>query len=184
MIILFTDFGRRGPYTGQMTAVLRRAAPQVDVIDLFADAPSRDPKAAAYVLAAYAPEFPPGVVFLCVVDPGVGGERVPAIVHADGRWFVGPENGLFELVLRRAVEPPRWWQITWRPEHLSASFHGRDLFAPVAAHLARSGVPMGEEQPVDAVRRADWPDDLREVVYVDGYGNIMTGVRAATVPAA
>ena len=102
MIALFTDFGLHGPYTGQMKAVLHQMAPGVPVIDLFADAPAGNPKAAAYLLAAYAAWFPTGTIFLCVVDPGVGGERPPLIIEADERWYVGPGNGLFELVQRRA----------------------------------------------------------------------------------
>lgn len=183
MIVLFTDFGLAGPYVGQMKAVLRREAPQVDVIDLFADAPAHDPKAAAYLLSAYATEFPADTVFLCVVDPGVGGVRRPAVVQADGRWYVGPDNGLFEMVIRRAEGPARWWHITWRPPRLSATFHGRDLFAPVAAQIARNQAPSGREHPIDDIRRRDWPDDLAAVVYVDAFGNAMTGVRAATVAA-
>jgi S-adenosylmethionine hydrolase len=85
MIALFTDFGLLGPYTGQMKAVLCVAAPDAAVIDLFADAPAGDPKASAYLLAAYAAWFPAGTVFLCVVDPGVGGTRPAVIVEADGR---------------------------------------------------------------------------------------------------
>ncbi|MGF1641168.1 MAG: S-adenosyl-l-methionine hydroxide adenosyltransferase family protein [Rhodospirillales bacterium] len=182
MIVLFTDFGLAGPYTGQVKAVLYRAAPDVPVVDLFADAPTRDPRAAAYLLAAYAGEFPPGTVFLAVVDPGVGSARRAAVVLADDRWYVGPDNGLFELVVRRAAAPPRWWPVTRRPSRLSPTFHGRDLFAPVAAGLACGGTPDEREQPIDAVRRADWPDDLAEIVYVDVFGNAMTGVRAAVVP--
>ena len=102
MIVLFTDFGLAGPYTGQMKAVLRNEAPQTEIIDLFADAPAGNPRAGAYLLAAYAAWFPPGTIFLCVVDPGVGGQRAPLMIEADRRWYVGPENGLFELVLRRA----------------------------------------------------------------------------------
>jgi S-adenosylmethionine hydrolase len=119
MIALFTDFGLLGPYTGQMKAVLSLAAPEVAVIDLFADAPAGHPKASAYLLAAYAAWFPAGTVFLCVVDPGVGGTRPAVIVEADGRWYVGPGNGLFELVLRRASMARRW-DIEWKPERLSA----------------------------------------------------------------
>ena len=184
MIVLFTDFGLTGPYTGQVKAVLRREAPQVEIIDLFADAPTHDPKAAAYLLAAYAEEFPPGSVFLSVVDPGVGGLRMAITVLADGRWYVGPENGLFELVVRRSREKPRWWHVTWRPERLSPTFHGRDLFAPVAARIAKDGSPWGQEHPIDEIRRLEWPDDLPEIVYVDVFGNAMTGVRASTVPEA
>jgi S-adenosyl-L-methionine hydrolase (adenosine-forming) len=181
MIVLFTDFGLAGPYSGQVKAVLARAASSVPVIDLFADAPSRQPKAAAYLLAAYAPWFPPGAVFLCVVDPGVGGRRAALALEADGRWYVGPDNGLFELVRRRS-NAARVFEITERPAQLSASFHGRDLFAPVAARLARGDLPQMIEREPSFGRHPDWPDDLAEIVYIDHYGNAMTGLRASTVP--
>lgn len=181
MIALFTDFGLTGPYTGQVKAVLHREAPAVPVVDLFADAPSRRPKPAAYLLAAYAVWFPVGTVVLAVVDPGVGGSRRAIAVEADGRWYVGPDNGLFELVLRRAAAH-REYEIAWRPPRLSASFHGRDLFAPVAAVLARGAPPQGVLRPAQPVRHPDWSDELSEIVYVDGYGNALTGCRAALLP--
>src|SRR5690348_11298962 len=94
MIVLFTDFGLEGPYTGQMKAVLRREAPQSEIIDLFADAPAGNPRASAYLLAAYVEWFPPGTIFLCVVDPGVGGPRAPLMIEADRRWYVvAPRTG-------------------------------------------------------------------------------------------
>ncbi len=180
MIVLFTDFGLEGPYTGQMKAVLRREAPASDIIDLFADAPAGDAKAGAYLLAAYAAWFPAGAIFLCVVDPGVGGARAPLIVEADGRRYVGPDNGLFEIMLRRAASAQAK-AIAWRPEQLSASFHGRDLFAPAAAALAQ-GTPLATRHHA-ALRHADWPDDLAEIVYIDHYGNALTGLRAKALPA-
>jgi S-adenosylmethionine hydrolase len=182
MIVLFTDFGLHGPYTGQMKAVLHRMAPGIPVVDLFADAPVGNPRASAYLLAAYAGWFPAGTAFLAVVDPGVGGDRPSLIVEADGRRFVGPGNGLFELVLRRAADARRW-DIDWQPEQLSASFHGRDLFAPVAAMLARGDPPPGRSRADDTDRRPDWPDDLAGIVYVDHFGNAMTGLRAGAMPA-
>ena len=181
MIVLFTDFGLAGPYTGQMKAVLRREAPQTEIIDLFADAPAGNPRAGAYLLAAYAEWFPPGTIFLCVVDPGVGGKRAPLMIEADRRWFVGPENGLFELILRRA-QNAHCYEITWQPPKLSASFHGRDLFAPVAAMLARAERPPARARMAN--RYSDWPDELSEIVYIDHYGNAMTGLRASAVPKA
>jgi S-adenosylmethionine hydrolase len=102
MIALFTDFGLHGPYTGQVKAVVYEMAPGVPVIDLFADAPVGNPKASAYLLGAYAAWFSERTVFLCVVDPGVGGARPAIVLEADGRWYVGPGNGLFELIQRRA----------------------------------------------------------------------------------
>jgi S-adenosyl-L-methionine hydrolase (adenosine-forming) len=181
LIVLFTDFGLHGPYTGQMKAVLHQMAPGIPVVDLFADAPVGNPKPSAYLLAAYAVWFAAGTVFLCVVDPGVGGTRPAIILKADGRWYVGPGNGLFELVQRRAGKT-RSWDIDWKPERLSASFHGRDLFAPVAAMLARGEPPPGRPRKDGPDRREDWPDDLSEIVYVDQFGNAMTGLRAAMLP--
>jgi S-adenosyl-L-methionine hydrolase (adenosine-forming) len=180
MIVLFTDFGDVGPYVGQVKAVLERDAPGIPVIDLLHDAPMFQARASSYLLASLIDVFPPNVVFVCVVDPGVGGSRAPAIVRADGRQFVGPDNGLFEIVMRRANERS-FRRITWQPETLSASFHGRDLFAPVAAKLARGENVPSENRPEQEARRPHWPDDLKEVIYLDTFGNAMTGVRAKTV---
>ena len=182
MIVLFTDFGLEGPYTGQVKAVLYRAAPGVPIVELFADAPAGQPKPAAYLLAAYGLWFPPGTVLFAVIDPGVGSKRGALIVEAEGRWYVGPDNGLFELVIRRAVST-RIWEIRWRPEELSASFHGRDLFAPVAAQVARGELPSHMPRAAHTGRHVDWPDDLPEIVYIDRYGNAMTGLRAPLLPA-
>jgi Uncharacterized conserved protein len=182
MICLVTDFGLAGPYVGQMKVVLSREAPDIGVIDLLADAPAFDPRASAYLLAAYVDVFPAGSIFLCVVDPGVGSRRLPCVVRADRRWFVGPDNGLFELIMRRA-RTTRAWRIDWQPHRLSSTFHGRDLFAPVAARLARGAPPPGCPIDVDDLRHPNWPDDLAQVVYIDGYGNAITGLRAAALPA-
>ncbi|MGE0373096.1 MAG: S-adenosyl-l-methionine hydroxide adenosyltransferase family protein [Gammaproteobacteria bacterium] len=180
MIVLFTDFGPAGPYVGQMKAVLHGIAPGETVIDLLSDAPACDPRAAAYLLAAYAGDFPAGAVFLCVVDPGVGGPRAAVALRADGRWFVGPDNGLFNVVAMRACEL-EWRDIAWRPERLSATFHGRDLFAPVAARIARGELPPGE--PGDAAQRVDrgWAQDYARIIYVDHFGNALTGIRAGGI---
>ena len=193
MIVLFTDFGPGGPYTGQMKAVLARAAPGIPVIDLADDLPACEPEPAAYLLAACAPAFPPGAVFLCVVDPGVGSERAPLALSAGGHWYVGPDNGLLAIAARRAGDASRagetlragdarWFRITWRPPSLSASFHGRDLFAPVAAMLARGEPVPGTPLDAAATVGAGWPDDRAAIVYVDPYGNAMTGLRAAGLP--
>lgn len=184
MIVLFTDFGLSGPYVGQVKAVLYRLAPAVPVVDLFADAPTHDPRASAYLLASFRDEFPVGTVFECVVDPGVGSARAALAVEADGRWFVGPDNGLFEPILRRAK---RWagWALAPGDGRMTATFHGRDLFAPAAARLALGmAAPALGATPIIPQRYPDWPDDLAEVVYVDHFGNLTTGLRAAMVPKA
>jgi S-adenosylmethionine hydrolase len=176
MIVLFTDFGLSGPYVGQMRAVLALQAPGVPVIDLFHDVPSYDIRAGAYLLPACARDLPPGTVVIGVVDPGVGGSRRPVMVRADHRWYVGPDNGLFRLVARRA-RTVETCEILWRPGRLSASFHGRDLFAPVAAMLAR-GVRPDHAAIELATPQPDWPDDLAQVLYIDRFGNAITGLRA------
>jgi hypothetical protein len=181
MIALFTDYGLDGPYIGQIHAVLATRAPGVPVIDLFQNVPSYDIRSAAYLLPAYIAPFPGETIFLCIVDPGVGGARRPVVVTADGRRFVGPDNGLFEMVCRRARRVTVQ-EVLWRPEALSVSFHGRDLFAPVAAMLARGGLP--ESRVAEKLASADeaWPEDLAQVIYIDKYGNLVTGYRAQRVP--
>lgn len=187
MIALFTDFGVGSPYAGQMHAALESHAPGVARIDLCHDLPPFEPKSAAYLLDAVAKSFPANTVFLAVVDPGVGGERLPIIVRAGRHWFVGPENGLFEIVARRA-DTQTAWTIDWRPSgEMSATFHGRDLFAPIAARLALGLQPGDVPNQFTALkqenhRRQNWPDDLSQIIYIDRYGNAMTGFRAAPVP--
>ena len=180
MIVLYTDFGATGPYVGQVKAVLARQAPGVPVIDLLHDAPAYNARAAAYLLAALATEFPGSSVLLCVVDPGVGTQRRPLVARLDGRWFVGPDNGLFNVVAQRASDR-QWWEIDLKPERLSATFHGRDLFAPVAARLALGMEVPGQPCAPPALDPVQWPADLAEVIYVDGYGNAATGLRAAGI---
>jgi S-adenosylmethionine hydrolase len=175
MILLFTDFGAEGPYLGQMEAVLRCQAPGVDVINLLSNAPAGDPRRSAYLLAALCRCFPPESIFLAVVDPGVGGGRLPVVLQADGRWFVGPDNGLFNVVAVQSSES-EWRLIDWRPDRLSASFHGRDLFAPVAARIARGDWTWGSARP-GVPDLSAWPADSPEIIYFDHYGNAITGVR-------
>ncbi len=180
MIVLFTDFGFTGPYLGQMKARIWQLLPQIPIIDLFADAPVHNIKASAYLLATYTADFPEDTVIISVVDPGVGSaSREPVIVNADGRWFVGPDNGLFNVISERASCFSAW-HVKWRPEKLSASFHGRDLFAPLAVQLARGNLPVESSlEPVDIEK---WPDELYEIIYIDYFGNLITGIRACSVP--
>ena len=177
MILLFTDFGAAGPYVGQMRAVLSRAVPDVPAVELMSDAPAFDAKASAYLLAAFAQLMMPGDVCVAVVDPGVGGTRDALVLKADGCWFVGPDNGLLAITARHAKEV-RWWRIDWRPKTLSASFHGRDLFAPVASRLVKGEKLPGELLEDGATGGGDWPDDLAVLSYLDHFGNDMTGLRA------
>jgi S-adenosylmethionine hydrolase len=185
MIALFTDFGVKGPYLGQVQIVLQQQAPDIPVVNLIADAPQFSPHASAHLLAALGQRLPLGTVVFAVVDPGVGSrEREPIIVFADSRWYVGPGNGLLDVVMGRATSATLW-RIIWQPSSLSATFHGRDLFAPIVAKLAQGEKPYGKEalgEQWDEALIAEDPGDLEEIIYIDGYGNAMTGVRAATKP--
>ncbi len=180
MIATFTDFGAQGPYLGQVRRVLAQQAPDVPVVDVFVDLPAFDPRAAAYLLPAYSVGLAAGDICLCVVDPGVGTSRRALMVQADDRWYVGPDNGLLSQVVRRAARVAAF-SIDWRPEALSDSFHARDLFAPVCAMLAKGRRPRASALDRRSLDRPEWPDDLAEIVYIDPYGNAISGLRATAV---
>lgn len=176
MLVLFTDYGWTDPYVGQVKAVLARLAPGVPIIDLMHDVPAFNAHAGAQLLDALVAPFPPGSVVLTVVDPGVGAPRETLVAEADGRWYVGPDNGLISIVATRAATA-RYWRIHWRPERLSDTFHGRDLFAPVAAAVARGPFPAHMLTPVDAPTVQFDPSDLPRIIHIDHYGNAWTGIR-------
>ncbi len=178
MLVLFTDYGWHGPYVGQVKAVLHQGAPGVPVIDLLHTAPDFNAHAGAQLLSALAGAFPAGAVFFCVVDPGVGGTREAVAVEADSRWFVGPDNGLLSIVAGRA-DQSRIWRIAWRPDFLSDTFHGRDLFAPVAARLAADGLPGDWLTPVPGLNVQFDIADLARIIFIDHYGNAWTGLRGS-----
>ena len=177
-ILLFTDFGSGDIYVGQVKAVLERLAPGIVVIDLLHDAPAFNVRASAHLLAALSERFAEGSVFLTVVDPGVGGARGAVVVQADDRFYVGPDNGLLSVVAARARKSD-CRRVLWRPPQLSASFHGRDLFAPVAAKLAaQGGLPDGWLAHGGGLKLEFGGGDLPEIIYIDHYGNAHTGLRA------
>lgn len=146
------------------------------VIDALHEAPAFSIEPAAHLLFSVASEYPAGSVFLAVVDPGVGGRRDAIVVQADGRRFVGPDNGLLSVLWARS-RSRKCWRIAWRPARLTSSFHGRDLFAPVAAALATRRIPRTwlarKKEP--EVRLGG--DDLARIIYIDHYGNAVTGLR-------
>ena len=183
MIYLYTDFGSSDLYLGQLKAVLHRQAPGVPLVDLCHELASYDVLHAAHLLAALAGRLDENeAVLLAVVDPGVGSSRRPVVVQADGLWLVGPDNGLLAVVMARARQS-RCWEIVWRPETLSRSFHGRDLFAPIVAMLATGTVPAGALKELTALQPCAVMGELAEIVYVDHYGNALSGLRAASLPA-
>jgi S-adenosylmethionine hydrolase len=177
MIYLFTDFGYQGPYVGEMQALLQRRLTHQQTTNLMHDAPRFNPRASAYLLAALSQQFEYGDICLAVVDPGVGHpDRKPIWLEVDGINFVGPDNGLLSVIARRGKEVQAH-EVTWRPEKLSTSFHGRDLFAPVTVKVALRERIDSEPYTVNEMVGADWPVDLDEVIYIDHFGNAITGLR-------
>lgn len=180
MFFLYTDYGLQGFYIGELARVLLCRAPAAHVINLMADAPAFAPQAAGHLLHALAARLPEDSIVVAVVDPGVGSSRDGIVVRADGRWYVAPDNGLLGPLLARTTQPQAW-RITWRPPDLSASFHGRDLFAPIAGALYngdRSGLATVSPTALVGSNEAG---DLPQVIYCDGFGNLMTGLRASQV---
>lgn len=181
-IALFTDFGVQSLYLAEVEAVVRQLAPSVHVYTLVADAPRCDPLRSGYLLAAISHRLPAQTIVIGVVDPGVGtDQRLPIVLESGGRMYVGPGNALFSQVSQEGPVQ-HLWEIVWNPDRLSTTFHGRDLFAPIAAQLA-----TGTLSP-DALRLADHeliatPRDLWEIIYIDHFGNVITGIRGPTVNA-
>lgn len=182
-VCFLTDFGLQDDFVGTCHGVIKRIAPEAQIIDVTHGIPPQAILQGALVLASTLPYMPPGV-HLAVVDPGVGGaRRALALRDREGRFFVGPDNGLLVPAVERAGigEAHELANPAYALETISRTFHGRDLFAPAAAHLA-NGVPLGELGPPiheDALVRLDIPeatigDDTIEAtaLYVDSFGNV------------
>ena len=190
VITLLTDFGTRDAYVAAMKGVILSMNRDVTIVDISHEVAAQDVVEGAWVLASAFRYFPPGTVHLAVVDPGVGGER-RAIAAEAGEWrFAGPDNGVLTWALEcagdvRAVELTNAKYV--RPD-VSATFHGRDVFAPVAAHLA-AGVPLDDLGPrVDDLARLPVAQPrvkgdalVGEVLHVDRFGNLITNIDRATL---
>jgi S-adenosylmethionine hydrolase len=189
IVTLTTDFGLGDPYVAEMKAVILGLTRDVHIVDITHDIAPHDVPGGALALEAAAPHFPAGTVHVGVVDPGVGTARRGLALRWHGSVFVGPDNGLFTPFLRegRAFElaAPQF-----RRPAVSRTFHGRDVFAPAAAHVAR-GIDVERMGPplADPVR-LDWPEEseadgraVGAVIHVDRFGNLLTSIRAETVEA-
>jgi S-adenosyl-L-methionine hydrolase (adenosine-forming) len=187
IITLTTDFGLRDPFAGIMKGVIAGINPDALVIDLSHAVAPQNIREAAFILAISAPYFPKGTVHAVVVDPGVGGGRRAIAMRAGECNLVGPDNGVLSWAFQDAG-PAAIRQIT-RSEYIgpavSATFHGRDFFAPAAAHLS-AGVPieaLGPEVKDPVLVPFPHPEvddsEIRgEVLYIDGFGNLITNIRA------
>jgi S-adenosyl-L-methionine hydrolase (adenosine-forming) len=194
VITLLTDFGTADGYVAAMKGVILSSAPDVPIVDVTHDIPPQDVQAGAFTLLAFAELFPIGTIHLAVVDPGVGSTRRGIAARCGGRLLVGPDNGLFSYLLERDGDALVFELAERRffREPVSATFHGRDVFAPVAASLAR-GLPLDELGPRvrDPVRLPPIRTERREdgtrvgaVVHVDRFGNLVTSISRADLPEA
>ncbi len=191
-LTLLTDFGTADGYAAAMKGVIASMAPDVRVEDASHEIPPGDIEAGTWALARYWRLYPPGTVHVVVVDPGVGGERRALCVRADGRLLVAPDNG----VLTRVLEEAETWAAAaiqerryLRPE-ISRTFHGRDVFAPAAAHLALGvpvealGPPVPDPVRLQLPRFSITPEAvLGSIVHVDRFGNLVTNIPATWVSA-
>src|SRR6266550_5045972 len=182
---LLTDFGLCDNYVGVLKGVIINITPQAYLIDITHNIPPQDIAAGAWVLGTSYRYFPPGTIYVCVVDPGVGSVRRPIAVCAGDWFFVGPDNGLLSYVLatQTIYEAVLLSNPAYHLPQVSKTFQGRDIFAPVAAHLARGITLRDFGAPLDpsSLRLLDLKYASRQegrieghIVYIDHFGNLIT----------
>ena len=189
IITLTTDFGTRDSYVAEMKGIILTLAPSVHLVDVSHEVEAQQITEGALAVEAAAPWFPPGTIHLAVVDPGVGTARRGLVIAARGQLFVGPDNGLFTPILATGE-----WQAfelaspQYRLAHVSRTFHGRDVFAPAAAHLALGIVPERFGPAISDPVRLAWARAHRvtggvagRVIHVDHFGNLVTSILADEV---
>lgn len=181
---MLTDFGLKDGFVGAMKGVILSINPEVQLVDLSHQVEPFNILHGALLLKAHFSYFPAGTIFLCVVDPGVGSERFPLVVLSGSYTFVGPYNGLFDLALRDMGGLPRAFRIEkFTLPRINETFHGRDVFAPVAGWLSRGVAPEEVGSPVDYQFRLNWEEPegredgvLGKIVYFDSFGNAITNI--------
>jgi S-adenosylmethionine hydrolase len=184
IISLTTDFGLRDPYVAEMKAVIFGICPEANIVDISHEIAEYDVRMSAFALASAAPYFPEGAIHVAVVDPGVGTERQPIIIQTSKGYYVGPDNGVLALAANNESGPKSIHRITNRKlmlPHVSNTFHGRDIFAPAAAHLANGTSPsvLGPKTtktaaPTFARVTKRQGALVGEVIHIDTFGNIIT----------
>jgi S-adenosylmethionine hydrolase len=191
VIALFTDYGWEDPYVAQLKGVILTVDPAARILDLTHTVPAFNVAEGAYLLDQSAQEFPAGTIFVAVVDPQVGTDRDPVLVETkDNKFFVGPDNGLFTEIID-SEGFARAWKLDkpeyFRPGATSSTFHGRDIFAPVAAHLAAGVDPEKMGTPVKELMMLPIKDPSFasgtisvQVLHIDHFGNIVLNLKAGS----
>lgn len=190
LVTLLTDFGPGSVYVGQMHGVILSAAPGVRVVDLAHDCPPGGVAAASYILLRSFAHYPKGTVHVAVVDPGVGSSRAILAARAHGHTFLAPDNGLLGSVLETAEDPEvrRVENKTMMSDPVSKTFHGRDVFAPVAARLAQGAAlaEVGPETESEIARPGPEMDEhgvVGQVLIIDRFGNLITDIPRSALQA-
>lgn len=190
-ITLTTDFGTRDAYVAAMKGTILDLCPDVRLVDVTHEISPQDVMEAAFVLRQAIPYFPDDTVHLVVVDPGVGTERRPVALRHGAHLFVGPDNGVFPLVLERE-QPDEVVALdrasAWRTPEPSQTFHGRDIFAPVAAHVAAGRSLSEVGSPIERLEPLRWAQPIADdegvqgwVVHIDRFGNCITNIARETL---
>ncbi len=164
-----------------MESAVARICPEARVTSLMSDAPRHDARRGAYLLAALAKWVPQGGIIVAVVDPGVGSNRKMLVLRSRHRWFLGPDNGLLSRICGEDEHSELWELHPQDHWPVSASFHGRDVFAPAAAQLACGRSPRLSGLKKEEMVGFEWPAMALEVIYIDAFGNAMTGIPADLV---
>ncbi len=182
-ITLLTDFGLKDPYAGVMKGVILSINPDARIVDISHGVESQDVTEGCFLIKEYVPFFPKGSVHLCVVDPTVGSDRRPIVVSREGHLFVGPDNGLFSLIIDAQSRIHHIEHQAYTLKAVSHTFHGRDIFAPVAAHLSLGLDPsaLGKEVTDPAMLPDLHPAIsgcalIGKVVRFDHFGNALTNI--------
>jgi hypothetical protein len=188
IITLLTDFGADSGYPAAMKGVIYSIAPTANLIDISHAIAPYSYREGAFLLWMTTPCFPKGTVHCAVVDPGVGTDRQPIIVRSGEQFFVGPDNGLLIPAARRLgtlevfhISNDRFFR-----KPISRTFHGRDIFAPIAAHLANGFSPEELGQPLERFTKLSFGEGIREghflkgeIIYIDRFGNLVTNISSA-----
>ena len=185
IITLTTDFGGKDPYVAEMKATILNISPNATIVDITHQIEKFNVRMGAHVLASASPYFPKGTIHVAVVDPGVGTRREPILIQTKHSYFVGPDNGVLALAVRKE-QIKHVYRITNRKLMLakvSNTFHGRDIFAPAAAHLANKTPPAEFGTEIDKIIIPRFAKIVRrgniligEVIHVDDFGNIITNL--------
>ena len=188
VVALLTDFGTQDGFVGVMKGVILSIAPDTPIVDISHEVEPFNILEGALILKAHYSYFPEGTVFVCVVDPGVGSERKALIVKTPKYFFVGPDNGLFDLVLKEEKDF-KVYEITNEKYTLpkrNNTFHGRDVFAPVGAYLKKGIKPEEIGKEINYEFKLNFPEPVRgdgfvegEILYFDRFGNAITNVKCS-----